>query len=158
MERKAIYAASFDPFTNGHLDILRKASNMFDEVHALIAVNKDKQRKFHPGYMKDAIEAVILREGLTNCKVFGYNGPVAQYCAENGIGWAVRGLRNFIDFGYEENIANINKRINPLLETIYLRADNVDISSTAVKELFSYNIDVSEMVPPEILPVLRTFY
>lgn len=156
--KKAIYAASFDPFTNGHLDILRKASDMFDEVHALIAFNRDKKRKYHPEYMKDAIEAVLKREGITNCKVLCFNGLVAEYCKDNGIKWAVRGLRNFIDFGYEENISNINKRINPQLETVYLRADNVDISSSAVRELYDNDIDISDMVPPEILPVLRTYF
>lgn len=154
---KAVYAASFDPFTNGHLDVLKKACGIFGEVHAVIAINADKTRKYSQIYMKEAIEKVIERNGITNCKVVVYDGLIAQYCIDNNIQYTVRGLRNFMDFGYEENIANVNKRIMPQLETVYLRADHADISSSAVRELYSYNRDVSDMVPEEILPILRTY-
>lgn len=155
--KKAIYAASFDPFTNGHLDILKTAADMFDEVHVVLAVNADKTRKYNQIYMKEAIEKIIENNGLTNCKVFIHNGLVAQYCTDNNIGYTVRGLRNFFDYEYEEKITKINKRITPNLKTVYLPAEHDDISSSSVKELYGYGIDVSDMVPAEILPILRTF-
>jgi pantetheine-phosphate adenylyltransferase len=154
---KAVYAGSFDPFTNGHLDILKKASKLFDEVHLLIGVNQNKQRRYHQMYMKDAIENVIKNEHLDNCKVFIVDTLIAEYCKKNGIKYYVRGLRNSMDYNYEENICEANKLINPDMETVYFRAENVAISSSMVKELYSYGQDVSKYVPKEILPVLRTF-
>lgn len=154
---KAVYAGSFDPFTNGHLDILRKASKLFDEVHVLIGANSTKTRRYNILYSKEAIENVIKNEELTNCKVIIYEGLIAQYCKENDIEYYVRGLRNSMDFNYEENISEVNKLINPNLETVYLRANNIAISSSMVKELYSYGQDVSAFVPKEILPLLRTY-
>lgn len=155
---KAIYAASFDPFTNGHLDILKTASGMFEEVHVVIAINAKKgQRTYSQIYMKEAIEKVVENNGLTNCKVTIYNGLVAQYCAENNIGYTIRGLRNTTDFEYEQGIMKVNRKIAPYLKTVYLPAEHEEISSSTVKELYSYELDVSDMVPPEVLPVLRTY-
>lgn len=155
--KKAVYAASFDPFTKGHLDILTKASKMFDEVYAVIAVNKDKKRRYLALYMKEAIESCVKNNHLNNCHIEIYDGLIAEYCRNNNIEYTVRGLRNSMDFAYEENIANVNKLILPSLETVYLRAEYVGISSSMVKELFDYGQDVSQFVPVEILPVLRTF-
>jgi len=156
---KAIYAGSFDPFTNGHFDILKKASKLFDEVHLLIAVNQNKVRKYNAIYMKEAIEQTLKNTNITNCKVVICNQLVGKYCEENGIEYSVRGLRNSMDFDYEENISKTNQFVNKNLETIYLRASSeyAAISSSSVKELFNYNMDVSELVPPEILPILRTY-
>ena len=154
---KAVYAGSFDPFTNGHLDILKKASKLFDEVHVVIGTNSTKSRKYNVLYSKEAIENVIKNENLTNCKVIICNELIAEYCKKNDIEYYVRGLRNSMDFNYEENISEVNKLINPELETVYLRADNIAISSSMVKELFEYGQDVSSFVPKEILPLLRTY-
>jgi len=154
---KAIYAGSFDPFTIGHLDILKEAAKIFDEVHVVIAINANKTKKYNTLYMKDAIQKVIENNNLKNCKAVVYNGLIAQYCIDNNIGYTVRGLRNFIDFGYEQNIAGVNKQIFPSLVTVYLTAEHADISSSMVRELNDYGQDVSNFVPEEILPVLRTF-
>lgn len=154
---KAVYAGSFDPFTNGHLDILKKSSKLFDEVHLVIGINTNKQRKYNALNTKEAIENVLKREGLNNVIVVVYDSLIAKYCKENDIQYFVRGLRNSMDFNYEENIAEVNKLINTELETIYLRAESVAISSSMVKELYSYGEDVSKYVPVDILPLLRTF-
>lgn len=155
--RKAAYAGSFDPFTNGHLDILKKAAKMFDEVHVIIGYNADKKRHYNIIYSQEAIENVLKNNGLDNCKVVICKDLIAQYCKDNDIEYFVRGLRNSMDFNYEENISEVNKLINPNLETIYLRAENIAISSSMVRELYSYNQDVSKYVPKEILPLLRTY-
>lgn len=155
--KKAVYAGSFDPFTNGHLDIVKKASKLFDELHIVIGYNANKQRRYNILYTKDAIENVLKDLNLNNCKVIICDKLLAEYCKENDVEYFIRGLRNSMDFNYEENISEVNKLINPNLETIYLRAENVAISSSMVKELYDYGQDVSKYVPPQILPLLRTY-
>ena len=152
---KACYAGSFDPFTNGHLDILRDSCAIFEEVHLLIGVNAQKRRNYDADEMAAAIGAVLRREGLQNCVVKVYGGLTAKYCAEHRINYLVRGLRNSMDYSYEENIAEVNRLINPALSSIYLRAKNAAISSSMVRELFSYGEPVDAFVPPEISDVLR---
>ena len=152
---KAIYAGSFDPFTNGHLDIVKKASKIFDEIHIVIAHNNKKKRTFENiEDMIIAIENTLIAENITNVKVVCYDDLVAKYCKENDIKIIVRGLRNSMDFEYEENIAKINNLIDPTLETIYFRTNNAAISSSMIKEFLTYHLDVSQYVPKEVLKIL----
>ena len=155
MSNIAIYPGSFDPFTNGHLDIVKKGAKLFDEVHILIGVNANKKRSYESSLMKQAIEKTLQENQILNCKVIIYEGLVAEYTAENNIGYMIRGLRNNLDYNYEENIAEVNKLINPDLEYVYFRAENVAVSSSMVKELNGYNKDVSKFVPPYILKAMR---
>ena len=149
-KRNAVYAGSFDPFTVGHLDIVKKASRIFDSVTVLIGVNSEKRRTFSPEDMRTAVEEVLRVERLDNCTVVIGDGIVADYCKEHGIAFVVRGLRNNMDYNYEENIAKIIELINPELECVYLRANNEAVSSSMVKELLLYNKDISEFVPPAV--------
>ena len=154
MNKKAIYPGSFDPFTNGHLDIVKKASNLFDEVYILIGINAQKSRSFEGAKMKAAIEQTLRDCGITNARVTIYDGLVAEFAKTNGIHYMIRGLRNNMDYNYEENIAEVNKLINPDMEYIYFRAENVAVSSSMVKELHSYGQDVSPYLPKAIYDVL----
>ncbi len=154
-ERHAVYAGSFDPFTVGHLDIVRKASRIFDSVTVLIGKNSEKKRSFPAEDMRDAIEKVLSFEKLDNCKVVVDEGIVADYCKEHGISFVVRGLRNNMDYNYEENIAKIIELINPELECVYLRANNEAISSSMVKELLLYGKDISDFVPIAVKGKIR---
>ena len=154
MNKKAIYPGSFDPFTNGHLDIVRKAAALFEEVFVLIGINAQKKRTFSSDKMVSAIEATLAQEQLSNVKVAVYEGLVAEYAKENGIHYMIRGLRNNMDYNYEENIAEVNKLINPDMEYVYFRAENVAVSSSMVKELHSYKLDVSSYVPQPVLEML----
>lgn len=147
MSTKAIYAGSFDPFTNGHLNIVRKASKLFDEVHVVVAANAGKRRAFSSFEMSRAVSQTVKKEKLGNVYVCVYDGLVGEYAQKIGAQYLVRGLRNQVDFGYEENIAEVNKMVYPELETVYLRADNSAISSSMVRELRSYGKDVSEFLP-----------
>ena len=154
MNKKAIYPGSFDPFTNGHLDIVRKSAAIFDQVYVVIGVNANKKRTFSANRMISAIEKALADAGITNAVVTSHAGLVAQYAKEQGIGYMIRGLRNNMDYNYEENIAEVNKLIYPEMEYVYFRADNVAVSSSMVKELHSYGLDVATYVPPAVLKIL----
>ena len=155
MSNVAIYPGSFDPFTNGHLDIVKKGSKLFDRVHIIIGVNATKNRTYDVDLMKTAIEKTLEEKGITKCEVQAFDGLVAEYTKDNHIDYMIRGLRNNMDYNYEENIAEVNKLINPDLEYVYFRAENVAVSSSMFKELDSYGKDVSKFVPRHILNVMK---
>ena len=155
MSGRAIYPGSFDPFTNGHLDIVKKAAALFDEVYIVIGVNAKKQRAFEPDRMKAAIEETVRELGMTNVWVSIFEGLVAEYARDNNIKYMIRGLRNNMDYNYEENIAEVNKLINPDMEYVYFRAENVAVSSSMVKELLGFGRDVSKYLPPAIYEMIK---
>jgi pantetheine-phosphate adenylyltransferase len=154
MNRRAIYPGSFDPFTNGHLDIVKKSAALFDEVFVVIGVNAQKKRTFDSEKMKSAIEAALQELKITNVKVIIYEGLVAEFAKSNQIKYMIRGLRNNMDYNYEENIAEVNKLINPDMEYVYFRAVNVAVSSSMVKELHSFGLDVSPYLPKAVYDML----
>jgi len=155
MPNTAIYPGSFDPFTYGHLDIVRKSARLFDRVYIVLGVNTAKKRAFDCEGMKRAIEETLHQEGLDNCEVCIHDGLVAVFAAERSIGYMIRGLRNSLDYNYEENIAEVNNLINPDLEYVYFRADNVAVSSSMVRELLSFGRDVSKYVPRPVIAMLE---
>ena len=155
MGKTAIYPGSFDPFTNGHLDIVRKAAEIFDQVYVVIGVNSDKRRSFAAEPMAEAITKAVAAQGIRNCEVVIWDGLVAEYARLRGTEYMIRGLRNNMDYNYEENVASVNKLINPELEYVYFRSNNVAVSSTMVKELHSYGKDVSQFVPEAVLPLME---
>ena len=154
MGKTAIYPGSFDPFTNGHLDIVRKASEIFDKVYVVIGVNAEKRRSFPADRIAEAITETIAQQGIQNCEVVIWSGLVAEYARKMGTDYMIRGLRNNMDYNYEENVAAVNKLINPELEYVYFRSNNIAVSSSMVKELHSYGKDVSAYVPPAVLSLL----
>ena len=151
----ALYPGSFDPITNGHLDVVRKASLIFDKVVIVIGLNVNKKRTYDENMMVEAIEKTLDDNNITNCEVCIYDGLVAEYTKKNKIGYMIRGLRNNMDYNYEENIAEVNKLVNPGLEYIYFRADNVAVSSSMVKELSSFGQDVSKYVPKAVFEIIQ---
>jgi pantetheine-phosphate adenylyltransferase len=150
--KKALYAGSFDPFTNGHFSIVEKSAELFDEVIVGIAENSNKTRSTHIYDMKEAIKEQLKH--YDNVSVVIIESLVADYCKKKDICYLVRGLRNTSDYLYEENIAKINNEINPNLRTIYFRADNDVISSSMIRELSEHGKDVSKYVPKEIYKIL----
>ena len=155
-KRIALYAGSFDPYTNGHHGIVKKACALFDEVVVMIAVNVQKKRSGDAEAMRAAIQQALEADGLDNAKAVTHAGLVADYCAEHGIGWYVRGLRNSMDYNYEENLAQVNHLINPALESIYLRSDEPAISSSMVRELQSFGKDIKNYVPAAVWKVIES--
>ena len=150
METKVIYPGSFDPFTNGHLDIVLKASKIFDRVLIVVADNPYKRRHYTAQWMRKHINEVFENRQLSNCMAYSCDGLVADFAKSVGAKYIIRGLRNSVDFEYEESLANAYKLIYPELDYIYLRAESVGISSSMVRELIKYGKDVSEFVPIEI--------
>ena len=154
MVRRAIYAGSFDCYTNGHHDISKKAARLFDELHIVIAINSQKTRRFPAEEMAEAIRESLREDGIDNCIITVCSQITADYCIENDVGYFVRGLRNSLDYNYEETIACANKLFAPELETIYLRAENAAISSSIVEEMFYYGKDISGLVPGPVYRLL----
>lgn len=152
---RAVYAGSFDCYTNGHHDIVRKASRLFCELHIVIAVNSAKKRNYPEELMADAIRKLLETEGIKNCEVAVCKGLVAEYCAIHNIDYFVRGLRNSMDYAYEESVAAANKLIMPYMETVYFRSDTPAISSSIVRELHSFGKDVSGYVPSEVWECIK---
>lgn len=154
MNRAALFAGSFDPYTNGHHAIVKKAAALFDRVVVLIGVNVQKRRRFDADAMRDAIAKSVKADGLDNVSVVVYDGIVADYCAAHDIRWYVRGLRNPLDYSYEENTAQVNRLINPELETLYLRADDATLSSSMIRELIAFHKPVDAYVPEAVLELI----
>jgi pantetheine-phosphate adenylyltransferase len=154
MSKIAIYAGTFDPFTNGHLEIFKQAHEIFDMTYIVFANNGEKTRAFNIGKMMHATVTTIFNAGYTNFGLGASKELVADIAKKRDATYLIRGLRDYVDYGYEERIADINKLIYPELHTIYFRSDNI-ISSSMVREFFSYGKDVSPFVSSHVLEVMN---
>lgn len=151
---KAVYAGSFDPFTIGHLHVLRQAAEVFDTVYVAIAVNSEKKRRTDKEAMKSAIQRVIASNGINNAEVHVFDGLTVDFAMQKGAKFLVRGLRNGTDYEYEENLAVVNSKVSGV-ETIYFRAGKTaHISSSVVMELHKYGKNIDKWVPKEVLEIL----
>ena len=153
--KKAFYPGSFDPFTNGHLHVVRTACKLFDKVIIGIGTNIQKERRFSNTLMKEAIEKTLKERKITNVEVIIYDGLSVDVAKELDCNFMVRGLRNDMDYQYEENLAQINEDISGL-DTIYFRSGVLGfISSSMVMELITYHKDVSRYLPTPILQLIQ---
>ncbi|HZK43661.1 MAG TPA: pantetheine-phosphate adenylyltransferase [Syntrophomonadaceae bacterium] len=146
--RLAIYPGSFDPVTNGHIDILEKTSNIFNKIIVSVVHNVTKQALFT---LDERVE--LIRESihhLDNVEVESFDGLLADYIEEKKACAIIRGLRNVSDFEYEAGMAVMNKMLIPQVDTIFVMADTryIYLSSSGVKEAALLGGDVSSMVPP----------
>ena len=149
------YAGSFDPFTNGHLHVVKRSAQLFDKVIIGIGINSNKTRRYNQDIMKKAIEVLLKREGLANVSVILYSDLSIVTAKENDTTFFIRGIRNGMDYDYEENIALINEELSGI-DTIYIRAGKYGaISSSIVTEFMNYGQDISGLVPPEIYEIMR---
>ena len=145
--KSVICPGSFDPVTLGHLDIITRASKMFDSVYVAVLINSSKKPCFsieeRMALMREAVE------GLSNVEVVRFDGLLAQYCRRHKIDAIVKGLRAVSDFEYEFQMAIANKKLNPQLETIFLTADSdsMYLSSSMVREIGSMGGNISNFVP-----------
>lgn len=149
------YAGSFDPFTNGHLAIVKKACSCFEKVVIGIGDNTQKTRRIKAAKMKSAIEETLRREKIENAIVVIYQGLTTQQAKENKADILIRGLRNGTDYQYEENIAMINEQYAGL-DTCYFRAGDLGyLSSSMVMELYSFGKSVQQYVPQAVSELLE---
>ena len=142
-----MFPGSFDPFTAGHLNILRRALTMFDEVVVAIGVNIDKK-----GFFPTEVKMEIIREatrGMRGVEVTYYDNLTVDKCRELGIRHIVRGVRNMIDFETERSIADANRKLAPEIETIIIPTaqEFAHISSTAVRDILKHHGDLSLFIP-----------
>ena len=149
------YAGSFDPFTNGHLHVITKSATLFDRVIVGIGVNSEKTRRFDKDLMQKAIEQVLANRNLNNVIVTSYDGLLVDAAMNYNASFLIRGIRNGMDYEYEENMASINEELSDL-DTVYIRAGRLgNISSSMVMELLKYNKDASKYLPKEILEIVK---
>ena len=148
--RIAVFPGSFDPITTGHVDIVRRALPLFDEIIVAIGINSQKQTLFDVRDRKKWIEQVFSDE--PRIRVDTFEGLTVHFCKKAGAGFLIRGLRNASDFDYEKTIAQLNKSMAPELETICIISDPEmsHISSTIVREILINGGDVSKFVPKEM--------
>jgi len=155
MAKVAIYPGSFDPVTNGHLDILQRAVQIFDGVVVAIADNINKRGLFSPAERADLLQQVIGANPKIEVDIF--SGLLVDYVRQRGAKSIVRGLRAVADFEYEFQLALMNRRLEPTVDTIFLMTDerNFYISSSLVREVAAFGGDVSEFVPGVVERALR---
>lgn len=149
--RIAIYPGSFDPVSNGHLDIVRRASKVFDTVYILISFNPHKKYCFTN---EERIEMMkVATKNIPNVIVEGSSSLVLNFAREKKASVIIRGLRNFIDYQNEITLFQFNRSIDSSIDTFILfpSADNLFLSSTSIKELALFGGDISNYVPHELI-------
>ena len=151
MKRIAIYPGSFDPITNGHLDIINRASKLFDEVIILVAYNKEKKARFSA---EDRI--IMIKESISkfkNVSVDSYSGLTMEYAKNKGAIALIRGIRVVSDFEYEWQLAAANEYVDPNIEMVFLMShqETTFISSSTIDELYFNGVDISPLVPKVVL-------
>lgn len=152
--RRAVCPGSFDPVTNGHLDIIRRASKLFDEVVVAVLINKNKHGMFS---IEERIE--LLREVTADCSnvsVDSFHGLLVDFCAEREIQAIVKGLRAVSDFDYELQMAQMNYQLSGV-DTVFVSTNPLYsfLSSSLVKEVATYGGDVSGLLPGVVFDRLR---
>ena len=151
----AIYPGSFDPITSGHLNIIRRAANIFDRLIVCVMVNSAKSPMFSREERVDMIRQVVC--DIPNVEVDSSNELLADYAKRKGSCVIVKGLRAGSDFENEFQMALINHKINPNLDTMFLTSEHqyMYLSSSTVKELGKYDVDLSDFLPEQIIPVFK---
>ncbi len=148
----AVYPGSFDPITLGHLNIIKRASRMFEKVYVCVAVNSAKRPTFSMEEREEFVRRVTTKYG--NVEAVSFDGLLVDFARSVDAGFIVKGLRAVSDFEMEFQIALLNKKLAPWVETVFLTADEkyTYLSSTIAREMAAYNADISRIVPREIIP------
>ena len=154
-KRGIMYPGTFDPITNGHCDLVRRAARLFDEVVVAVAASPSKSPLFD---LKTRIG--LAREALADIprvRVEGYEGLTVEYASANGLHAILRGLRAVSDFEHEFQLAGMNRHLDPSIETVYLTPSesNAHVSSSLVREIAGMGGDVSKFVHPAVVSALK---
>jgi len=153
--RTVIYPGSFDPLTNGHLDVVERASKLFDQVIVAVAKNDDKRPMFTQAERKRQITAAV--KGLPNVEVAAFNGLLVDFAAQKKAQAIIRGLRAVSDFEFEFQLALMNRKLKEQIETIFMmpRESYTFLSSRLVKEIAGLGGDVGAFVPVNVERALK---
>ena len=149
--KKAVCPGSFDPITNGHIDIIKRAAELFDEVTVLVVTNPDKKCVFSPEERCAFIEKAT--ENIKGVKVDSFSGLLADYVKQNEVCAIVKGIRSSSDFEYEFQMALANRTLAPSAETVFITADpqNMYVRSSLIRQIAMFGGDVSDFVPKNIV-------
>ena len=152
---RAIYPGSFDPVTNGHLDVIRRSSKMVDELIVGVLNNNAKMPLFSVEERVRMLEEVT--KDIPNVRIYPFDGLLIDFAAKMEAGVVIRGLRAITDFEYELQMSQTNHKLNPDVETIFLTTsiEYSYLSSTTVKEIASYNGDITQFVPEAVVGKLE---
>ena len=153
--KTAVYPGSFDPVTNGHLNIIERASRLFDRVIVCVMVNCEKQPLFSLEERETFLREVTAH--LPNVTVDAHGGLLAEYARANDCCTVIKGLRAGSDFEKEFQMAMINRKLNPELESLFLTAEHqyMYLSSSAVKEMAFYGANISDFLPVQIVEAFK---
>ena len=164
MKKIAVFAGSFDPFTLGHLDIVKRAAALFDELYVLLAVNASKKYLLSESARIEIVKKSV--ESVPNVKVESFDGLTVDFMKSVGAKYLVRGIRGSADVEYEQSVAWNNKVLYPECETIFLSSapEHLNVSSTVVRELLKVGVAKNEdgketlakYVPAEVVTVLSS--
>ncbi|MBE6562482.1 MAG: pantetheine-phosphate adenylyltransferase [Ruminococcaceae bacterium] len=156
--KKCVFAGTFDPITLGHTDIIKRALSLFDEVHVLVAVNPDKKCLIDASERVNMAKTATAKYSTEDKRIVcvAWERPLFEYCLKEGVYHIVKGVRNTVDFEYEKTLALQTKALCPSVETVLLYSDpSLDhISSSYVRGLIRYGMDVKGAVPEEIEELL----
>ena len=152
---KAVFAGSFDPPTNGHLDIIQRTSKLFDEIDVLISVNPEKKYMFSEEERLSLLTELV--KDYKNVQVHIWKGLIVNYAKDNGANVLIRGIRSTNDFAYEFDLAHMNQNLNPGIETLFVptKEKYAIVKSSSIKELAMFGGDISRMVPKIVETALK---
>jgi pantetheine-phosphate adenylyltransferase, bacterial len=157
--RRAIYPGSFDPVTNGHLDIIERGCKLFDEIIIAILVNPNKQPMFTIEERREMLEEVLAQLDKGSCRLLveDFQGLLVQYAVEREADAIVRGIRAISDYEYELQMALMNRRLEPRIETVFMMPAEAYsyVSSRLVKEVFQLGATIDGLVPPAVEARMR---
>jgi pantetheine-phosphate adenylyltransferase len=154
----AVYPGSFDPVTNGHLDVIRRASKMFDKLIVAVLVNTSKNPVFSPQERVEMLRSVT--EDLPNVEIAHFSGLLVDYCKSVGASIIVKGLRAVSDFEYEFQMALTNRQIDENVDTVFLTttAQHMYLSSSIVREVAMFGGNIEDFVPKQIVQNIKEKY
>ncbi|MCE3037309.1 pantetheine-phosphate adenylyltransferase [Helicobacter sp. faydin-H20] len=155
MRKMAIYPGTFDPLSNGHLDVITRSADLFDEILVAVAQSSAKKPMFS---LEDRVEMVKLAtRNLANVKCVGFDNLLADFAKQNGVRFLVRGLRVVSDFEYEIQMGYANTSLNAELDTIYFMPslENAFISSSIVRNILTHKGKISHIVPEEVFMYIK---